>query len=71
MPPTHDDSQCYCLHCLAPVRESDEACPVCGASFAGSGAFDRAHGPRPSATFRALFAPGEPALADAIGLAAA
>lgn len=72
MPPTHDDAQCYCLHCLATVNETDEACSACGASFAGSGAFDRIHGPRPSATFRALFAPpAEPALPDAIGLVAA
>ena len=66
--PTHDETRCYCLHCLAPVRESDEACPDCGASFAGSGAFDRIHGPRPSRTFRTLFA--APAGTAKVGLAA-
>ena len=62
----HDDTtDSYCLHCYTPADETEKACAHCRAPFAGSGAYHRVRGPRPSPLFTALFAPDRAASADA------
>jgi hypothetical protein len=46
MDDAHDAN--YCLVCLAAVTRLDPACPGCGASFAGAGAYVRIAGVAPA-----------------------
>ena len=66
MQPIHSDTiTSYCLHCYTPADETAPACARCRAPFAGSGAYHRVRGPRPSPLFAALFASDATASSDA------